>query len=187
MPDETEDQQFEETSEGFRQLREAHKRSKAEAKEAREAAASAEAVKRENAMLRAGVDLDSPVGKLFAKGYDGELDPDAVKSAWSEIGVTPTPSESQETVTEVDDGPTEAEQEQQRLRGVLTSDATPPGSEPSPDPWDEAIGEFHDRQKRGQTKQRAQTAALQHVLNAAVAGDKRVLFDREDWKRSFES
>lgn len=57
------------------------------AKGADTAKAEAEAAKRELAMLRAGIDLDTPQGKLFAKAYDGESTLDAVKAAAEEYGV----------------------------------------------------------------------------------------------------
>lgn len=57
------------------------------AKGADSAKAEAEAARRELAMLKAGIDLDTPQGKLFAKAYDGESTLDAVKAAAEEYGV----------------------------------------------------------------------------------------------------
>jgi len=57
------------------------------AKGADTAKAEAEAARRELAMLKAGIDLDTPQGKLFAKAYDGEPTLDAVKAAAEEYGV----------------------------------------------------------------------------------------------------
>ena len=62
------------------------------------AAAERDAATRELAFLKAGIDLDTPTGKLFAKAYDGANDVDAVKAAATEYGVlapagnTPDPS-----------------------------------------------------------------------------------------------
>lgn len=74
------------------------------AKEADAAKAEAQAAKRELALLKAGIDLESPTGKLFAKAYDGEASVDAIKSAATEYGLignesapaasTPAPSVS---------------------------------------------------------------------------------------------
>lgn len=52
-----------------------------------EAAAEAEAAKRELAFLKAGIDLDSPGGKLLAKAYDGAPTVEAIKAAAVEYGV----------------------------------------------------------------------------------------------------
>ena len=57
------------------------------AKGADTAKAEAEAAKRELAMLKAGIDLDTPQGKLFSKAYDGLPTLDAVKAAAEEYGV----------------------------------------------------------------------------------------------------
>jgi hypothetical protein len=57
------------------------------AKGADTAKAEAEAARRELAMLKAGIDLETPQGKLFAKAYDGESTLDAVKAAAEEYGV----------------------------------------------------------------------------------------------------
>jgi len=57
------------------------------AKEADAAKAEAQAAKRELALLKAGIDLESPTGKLFAKAYDGEASVEAIKTAATEYGL----------------------------------------------------------------------------------------------------
>lgn len=67
----------------------------ADAKAGREAVAAMEAAKaeaaeartavRELAMRRAGVDMDSPVGALFMKGYDGAIDHDTLSAQWKAV------------------------------------------------------------------------------------------------------
>ncbi len=75
------------------------------AKGADTAKAEAEAAKRELAMLKAGINLDTPQGKLFAKAYDGESTLDAVKKAAEEYGVIEAmnaiPSEELEAIDRV--------------------------------------------------------------------------------------
>lgn len=56
------------------------------AKAGTEAQAEALASRRELALLRAGIP-DTGVGKLFAKAYDGDLDPEAIKEAAAEYGI----------------------------------------------------------------------------------------------------
>jgi hypothetical protein len=58
-----------------------------QASAAKQAKAEAAAAQRELALLKAGIDLDSPQGKLFAKGYDGAADVAAIKAAAVEYGV----------------------------------------------------------------------------------------------------
>lgn len=63
------------------------KRAKAEADEAKAELAKA---KRDLALMQAGIDVNSPTGKLFVKGYDGEVSVEAIKAAASEYGLLPT-------------------------------------------------------------------------------------------------
>ena len=57
------------------------------AREADTAKAEADAAKRELAFIKAGIDLDSPGGKLLAKAYDGPPTAEAIKAAATEYGV----------------------------------------------------------------------------------------------------
>ena len=58
-----------------------------DAEDGRKARDEAAAARKELAFLKAGVDTDSPQGKLLAKAYDGELTADAVKAAAVEFGI----------------------------------------------------------------------------------------------------
>lgn len=64
------------------------------AKEADRIRVEAESAKRELAFLKAGINLDTPQGKLFAKAYDGEPSFEAVKAAAQEYGVLDAPKQS---------------------------------------------------------------------------------------------
>lgn len=44
-------------------------------------------LKREHSFTRAGVNIDDPRAKYFVKGYDGDLDPSAIRSAAIEVGL----------------------------------------------------------------------------------------------------
>ena len=52
-----------------------------------EAQASIAALGRENALLRSGIDLESPLGQLFVKSYDGEWTAEALKAESARYGV----------------------------------------------------------------------------------------------------
>jgi rRNA maturation endonuclease Nob1 len=73
-----------------RDLEKQAKAGKAAAREANEAKAEANAAKRELALMKAGINLDSPTGKLFVKAYDGEISVEAIKAAAGEYGLIPT-------------------------------------------------------------------------------------------------
>ena len=49
--------------------------------EAKKLLAEAEAERRELAFVKAGIDPTSPMAKCFVKGYDGELNPEAIREA----------------------------------------------------------------------------------------------------------
>jgi hypothetical protein len=51
------------------------------------AQAALPALQRENAMLRSGLDLESPLGQLFLKGYDGEYSAEALKAEAAKYGI----------------------------------------------------------------------------------------------------
>lgn len=71
------------------------KASKAELKAANDAKSEGELAKRELNFLKAGIDTNSPQGKLLLKAYDGENSLDAIKAAGEEYGLIAT---SQTTV-----------------------------------------------------------------------------------------
>ena len=79
--DEDSEEQANDASSG-RGLRKALEREQAEKVTAR---ADADAARRELVFLKAKVDLDSPIGKLFAKSYDGELDKDVVAAEYAKL------------------------------------------------------------------------------------------------------
>jgi antirestriction protein ArdC len=93
--DETEDTEVETlTEESARTDRKWVRDLEKRAKAADKAAAERDAAMRELVMLKAGINPETPQGKLFIKAYDGEPTLEAVKAAAQEYGVldTPTPA-----------------------------------------------------------------------------------------------
>ena len=72
-----------------------------ELKAKEQALAEADAIRRENAFMKAGIPMDNPMAKYFVKGYDGNLDPEAIRQAAVEARLisppdtTPTADEAQ--------------------------------------------------------------------------------------------
>ena len=63
-----------------------------EAKELRKQVAEFAVTQRELAFTKAGIDPASPQAKYFVKGYDGDLNPDAIRAAAEEAQlITPQP------------------------------------------------------------------------------------------------
>ncbi|SVC91333.1 uncharacterized protein METZ01_LOCUS344187, partial [marine metagenome] len=56
-----------------------------------------DAMKREMAFLKAGVDTDTKAGQLLYKAYDGDLETAAIQAEWSELvpaAAAPPPAET---------------------------------------------------------------------------------------------
>lgn len=70
-----------------------------EARELRKQVAEAQAIQKELAFVKAGLDLNSPMAKYFVKGYDGDLTPEAIRQAAEEAQLI-TPQAPQETQAE---------------------------------------------------------------------------------------
>lgn len=180
------------------QFREAHARTADELKKARDEAASTETLKREIAMLKAGVDSQHPAFTYFNAGYSGNLAPEDIRAEWTKItGATQAPQappeqgQQQPPAEAVDDGSdpaaAQAAADLQAVRDQLGA-GVPPGEEPSPDPNTEMMSVFHAAQAAGDNRLTAQRKGLQVLMNAAVEGDPRVVSDttsehQEKWKR----
>jgi hypothetical protein len=161
------------------QLRDAYNRATQRADTNAEAASRVPHLERENALLRAGGDPDSRVGRLLLR--DDDLDwsnRDAVKAAWTEVvppaAETPPAAPAAPASPEAVDEAALARQERSER---LNSGATSPGQEPTPDPWDEANAMYQEGRRKHQTQERAAAPALDHVIDRAVAGDPRVIHD----------
>lgn len=80
----------------------------ADAKAGREAAASVAAaatqnlqLQRELAMVRAGVDLDTPMGQMFSRAYEGESSVEAVREEYARITGTGQPAVDQQAMARI--------------------------------------------------------------------------------------
>ncbi len=91
------------------------------AKKADEYESRAAAAERELAFAKAGIDLQDPKLSYFRKGYEGDMDPDNIRSAAAEAGFIAPPGGS---------GDAQELQAQQRI-AAAGSEALPP-ADPSP-------------------------------------------------------
>lgn len=57
-------------------------------------------IKRELAFVKAGVPLDDPKMSYFVKGYDGDLEPDAIRTAAVEAGFMAPPQQQSDPVVD---------------------------------------------------------------------------------------
>lgn len=70
------------------------RRLRAAAREGQAARKEVAALSREVAMRKAGVALDTPLGQLFVRAYDG--DDEGVADAWAEVAPPPPPAPSED-------------------------------------------------------------------------------------------
>lgn len=129
---------------------------------------------RELAFARAGIDVDTPLGRLFADGYKGENDVDAVKEAWSAVApapaapaapaAPPAPAAPVATDTAVFD---EA--------GRLASGAIPPIGDVGPDPTQASVDAYWQARREGKSDRNAEALGFDMLFGAAARGDERVI------------
>lgn len=84
------------------------------AKRGAKAKAEAEALKRENAFLRAGIDPDDSRLRYFVRGYEGDLEPTVIRQAAVEAGFIAAPEQPVDTALE------QAQQGQQRVMAAAS-------------------------------------------------------------------
>jgi Tfp pilus assembly protein PilX len=75
------DIEYDEQETGRNPLRERMKQLESENAALKAKAEQAAEAERELAFVKAGIDPNSPLSKYFIKGYDGDLNPDAIKAA----------------------------------------------------------------------------------------------------------
>ena len=154
---ETEDQ---EQHSSMKDLRDAAERG-------RKASQELDAMKREMAFLKAGVDLEKKAGQLLMKAYDGDLEPELIRAEAEELGAitgaAPTPVEEAQ---EIDTSTAE--------RQALVQDSVAPEAT-TESPYDRGHREFQDMLNDGRPKEDAAAKFVSTVLEAAGQGDERVI------------
>lgn len=173
------------------QLRAAFERTQQQLQEAQASGSELEDLRRQNAMLMAGVDMTHPTAPYFMKGYDGELKVDDIKAEWEKIAGTqastqganppgqPPATPPAPPANEDGSDPTVVAQLQdlQHQRQQLGTGGVAPGEEPSPDPQDKMLADYHVNRARGLNRNQSAALAIDGLIGAAVAGDPRVVSD----------
>ena len=132
-----------------------------------------DAMKREMAFLKAGVDTDTKAGQLLYKAYDGDLETAAIQAEWAElVPAAAAPPPEPETVDTTD---TQVSQQRQDLAG----DSVPPENQ-TESPYDAGHREFREMMDAGRPKEDSAARFIHTVLEAAGGGspDQRVVSDR---------
>lgn len=134
----------------------------------------ADQLARENAMLRAGVDLDSKAGAYFAKGYDGELTTEAIKAEAADFSGVLRGESAPPAAPPAEEKPP-VDENQSRERMDLASNSGAPGTTPGEDPYKAAESAFNEALGSNGSREKASAAAFSALIQAANAGDKRVI------------
>jgi len=108
-------------NEDFRNLR-------TKAKKFDEVAGERDSLKRENAFLRAGIPIEDPRMAYFVKGYDGDLEPSAIRQAAIDAGFMQAPTPPADPALD------QAREGQQRALAASS------GTEPIDDPMGVQVG-----------------------------------------------
>jgi len=121
-----------------------------------------DAMKREMAFLKAGVDTDTKAGQLLYKAYDGELVTESIQAEWQELvpGAVMPPAET------VDTTDTDVAQQRQNLAG----DAIPPENQ-TENPYDAGHRAFKEALDAGRPHEDSAARFVHTVLEAAGGGD----------------
>lgn len=160
----------------IKQMRAAIRRQKAELTELRQGAEASLALARENAFLKAGVDLQSPVGKLFARAYDGELDPAVIVAAAKDVGAL-----LGNAAAMADPELSAEEAAQTAERANLAADAGAAGTLPTENPLEAGYREFQAGLKAGKPRNTAAAAVLSRMIAGANEGDPQFRYDPNTW------
>jgi hypothetical protein len=140
------------------------------AEEGTRAKAELAATRRELAMLKAGVDLGSKLGRMFAKHYDGEVDAEAIRDEWSTIAPPPPPAP-------VDPGPsyTPDEMASSNMRAAMAN-GSPADVRIPLDPRVESDRAFDDVMLSGGSREEAMAVGFDKLIEGAIRDGRRPRF-----------
>lgn len=138
-------------------------------------AAERDAAQRELAFLKAGVDTESPLGKLVLAGYDGPLEADKIKEFHA--SVAPPPPEQPVVDTPLLPGEDQSTRFREMLAIGATGDAPPAVVE---DPVKDGLSLATEGIKHGMREEEALGGFINHVADAQMRGQKGLTV--EDWR-----
>lgn len=135
----------------------------------------ADALEKEVALLRLGVDTNTPAGKMLLTHPDVKLDNlDAVKALATDLGLLKTEGDDETGGDEQQQQIPPAEQAQTRERQQLVQGAQSDGVVER-DPYEAGFEAFDKARAQGQRREDAAAGFIDSVFVAAKKGDQRVL------------
>lgn len=147
------------------------------AKQADQLQSQQSALERKVAILEAGINTSTPLGAMFLKSYEGELDAEAIRAEAAKVGLVagqpdpdPQPGE-----------PGTAEAEYADARRRLTQGETAPHETPQKSATDLAYKAFEDARKQGKRSEDAQVDGFRTMIEQAAQGNPTALFNERQW------
>lgn len=150
------------------------------AKEADKLEPQLAALTKEATFKEAGVDLASPVGKLFFDTFSGELNADAIRVQAEALGAVKAteppkpPTGDAPPTNQVTDDERKLTDER---RDLATGGAPETGQVADPDPKTESVKVAMDLIASGKSESDALAGGIGHIINAAIKGDKRASWE----------
>lgn len=142
-----------------------------------EAASERDRLQRELVFTKAGINTETDAGKIFMRGFDGELTLEAVKTAAQSFGLSGAPAEQPEAAkpdTELAEGEEQMTQERSDLGSPLNTHDEGIKSDPN----EEAIQIGQKIITSGGKFEEGVGAAFNFLAKQAQEGDNRVIIDR---------
>jgi hypothetical protein len=130
--------------------------------------ADADAAKRENVFLKAGIDTDSAFGQLMLAGYKGELNAEAVKEYAAQVMPTQGSSNPAPEITQ--------EEIEAHNRRTAIAAGTPAEEIHVPDNFiEQGYTDFHQAMRDGMSRENAAAQVLDRIIDQAVKGNPKAL------------
>jgi hypothetical protein len=141
---------------------------RAAAREGRQAAKERDEARRELLFTKAGIDIETKLGKLLFETWKGDItDVAGLRTEAAELGLIGGTSPD----------PTAGQTSQQEFRQTLSGGAPAGAYTPeAPHPVDAAYEQFYGDIAKGVRRSDAALAVIDRVLSAGASGDERVIF-----------
>ncbi len=134
----------------------------------------ADALARENAFLKAGINVETPLGALFAQGYGGELETEAIKTAFAAVS-PPAPEPDPDPNPDPDPVSAEDREAAERRAALLRGGDPNVDNAPDRDPRKVALEHGEKLLAEGKSREEAMATMFSELASAAAAGDDRVI------------
>lgn len=153
----------------------------------REQAKQGQRLAKENAFLRAGVDLATPINQTLFAAYSGEMTIEAIDTFFATNGITKNAGAPAASATTGDPQTQTADDGQQLMREAIAgAGGQAAGAAPVTVPVDareEAWAAFHskDGANRTRTEEDRQLELIDRFISGAAEGKQEFLFDEKKW------